>query len=215
MLNGLVYETLLGLHPTTLEYIPALATHWQISPDKMTFRFRIDPNARWSDGMPVTADDVVATWKLMVDKSLQDPARTLVFANFEQPVAESKYIVSRESQDRELAELPVLLGHVHLPGARAQERQRRGLHSRLQLQDAAGHRPLHRVGARTWSKGKSITIRRRKDYWAEKQRRNVGINNFDEIHQIVVRDRNLEFEMFKKGDSTTTSCNARRCGSRS
>ena len=50
------------LHPTTLEYIPVLATHWQISPDKLTYRFRINPNARWSDGQPVTADDVVATW---------------------------------------------------------------------------------------------------------------------------------------------------------
>ena len=38
------------------------------------------------------------------------------------------------------------------------------------------------------------------DYWAEKDRRNVGLNNFDEIRQIVVRDQNLAFEMFKKGD---------------
>src|SRR5262245_43794427 len=50
MLHGLVYETLLGMHPTTLEYIPALATHWQISADKRSFRFRLNPNARWSDG---------------------------------------------------------------------------------------------------------------------------------------------------------------------
>ena len=60
----------------------------------MTFRFRINPNARWSDGMPVTADDVVASWKLVIDKTLQDPARTLIYSNFEQPIAESKYIVS-------------------------------------------------------------------------------------------------------------------------
>src|SRR5581483_11742973 len=49
-------------------------------------------------------------------------------------------------------------------------------------------------------KGKAIHIRRRKDYWAEKQRRNVGTGNFDEIRFTVVRDRNLEFEMFKRGD---------------
>jgi microcin C transport system substrate-binding protein len=49
-------------------------------------------------------------------------------------------------------------------------------------------------------KGKSITLRRRKDYWAADQRRNVGLNNFDEIREIVVRDQNLAFEMFKKGD---------------
>ena len=54
--------------------------------------------------------------------------------------------------------------------------------------------------SRTWSRARAITIRRRKDYWAEKHRRNVGIDNFDEIQQVVVRDQNLEFEMFKKGD---------------
>ena len=94
MLHGLVYESLVGLHPTTLEYIPALASHWQISADKKSFRFRINPNARWSDGTPVTAEDVVSSWKLTVDKGLQDPARTLIFSNFEQPIAESKYIAS-------------------------------------------------------------------------------------------------------------------------
>src|SRR5262249_40218782 len=92
-LNSMVYETLLGLHPTTMEYIPALASHWQISEDKQTFRFRINPNARWSDGKPVISDDVVASWKLAVDKGLQDPARSLIYEKFEQPVPESKYIV--------------------------------------------------------------------------------------------------------------------------
>ena len=51
-IQTMVYEGLLGLHPTSLEYIPALATHWQISPDKLTYRFRIDPNARFSNGDP-------------------------------------------------------------------------------------------------------------------------------------------------------------------
>ncbi|PYR81761.1 MAG: hypothetical protein DMF87_04170 [Acidobacteria bacterium] len=46
MIGNMVYEALLSLHPNTLDYMPALATHWQISPDKMTFRYRIDPNAR-------------------------------------------------------------------------------------------------------------------------------------------------------------------------
>jgi microcin C transport system substrate-binding protein len=62
MIGSMAYETLLNLHPTTLDYMPVLATHWQISPDKLTYRFRLDPNARFSDGMPVTADDVVASW---------------------------------------------------------------------------------------------------------------------------------------------------------
>ena len=53
--------------------------------DRRTFRFRINPNARWSDGMPVVADDVVAGWRLSVDKSLQDPARNLIYSNWSRP----------------------------------------------------------------------------------------------------------------------------------
>ena len=67
---NMMYEGLLALDPTTLKYIPVLATHWQISPDKLTFRFRINPNARWSDGEPVVADDVVRTWVLYSDHNL-------------------------------------------------------------------------------------------------------------------------------------------------
>ena len=37
MVRDLCYETLLGVHSTTLEYIPRLATHWKISGDKTTY----------------------------------------------------------------------------------------------------------------------------------------------------------------------------------
>ena len=50
-------------------------------------------------------------------------------------------------------------------------------------------------------KGKSITVRRRKDYWGEKERRNTGLNNFDEVKIVVVKDPlALPVEMLKKGD---------------
>ena len=49
-------------------------------------------------------------------------------------------------------------------------------------------------------KGTSVSLRRRNDYWAEKYRVNVGQYNFDEYRTLVVRDQNLAFEMFKKGD---------------
>ena len=115
MLQNMPYES----YPTTLDYIPALATHWQVSPDKLTYRFRIDPNARFSDGVPVTADDVVASWAFVMDKGLQEPMSQLVFAKFDKPVAESKYIVRVHSNVLNWrnflyfsASLPILPAHV-------------------------------------------------------------------------------------------------------
>ena len=87
------------VHPATLRYIPSVATHWQISPDKLTYRFRINPNARFSDGTPVTSDDVVASYDFRMDPTLQDPMVQIVFGKINRPVAESKYIVRVQAKE--------------------------------------------------------------------------------------------------------------------
>ncbi len=197
----LAYETLISIHPTTLEYIPVLATHWQVGADKMTLRFRIDPNARFSDGTPVTAEDVVATWKLLVDPTVQDPYRNSVYNRFEQPVAESKYIVRIKSKEASWTAL-MYIASVEF-----------SIYPAHVLKDVTGAAMIkdwndkmlpgsgpYMVTPADLEKGKAIHIRRRTDYWADKYRRNIGLNNFDEIRDIVVRDRNLEFEMAKRGD---------------
>ena len=200
MIASMVYETLLTLHPNSLDYMPALATHWQISADKLTYRFRIDPNARWSDGQPVVADDVVATWSLAMDKGLQDPMQALVFGKFEKPVAESKYIVRVKSKDLNWRNflyfsqaLPILPSHIlkDVDGARYVKEYN------FKLLPGTGP---YEVREPDVIKGKSLAIRRRNNYWAENIRRNAGLNNFDEIREIVVRDQKLAVEMFKKGD---------------
>jgi len=199
MLHAMAYESLLGLHPTTLEYVPALATHWQTSPDKLTYRFRIDPNARWNDGKPVVADDVVATWKLNVDKTVQDPLRNSMYGKFEQPVAESKYIVRVKAKEANWTSLFYFSGMTIYPAHVLKDINGATYIREYNGKMLPGSGPYFVTPADV-DKGKSIRIKRRPDYWAEKYRRNVGGNNFDEVREIVVRDRNLEFEMLKKGD---------------
>jgi len=197
---SMAYETLLTLHPTTLQYMPQLATDWQIAPDKKTFRFRINPNARFSDGTPVTSDDVVASWKLVTDKTLQDPSHFETYSKFEPPINESKYIVSVKTKElgwqnfeNFAAELRIFPAHV------------------LKTTDGAAYLRDYNfkllpgsgpyiVNLEDVIKGKSVSLRRRKDYWAAKYRANAGQYNFDEIRFVVVRDYNLIFEMFKKGE---------------
>ena len=73
-LHSFIYESLLSYDPQRKEFVPRLATHWQIGEDKQTFRFRIDPNAKWSDGRKVTADDVVATVEHLKNPDRKDPS---------------------------------------------------------------------------------------------------------------------------------------------
>ncbi len=99
MVNSMSYESLLQVHPVTLEFMPGLATHWQISPDRRTYRFRINPKARWSDGHEVTSEDVVATLKLKTDPGIQDPSALFTFGKMQSPVAVSKYIVEVRAKE--------------------------------------------------------------------------------------------------------------------
>jgi microcin C transport system substrate-binding protein len=53
---------LLAGHPNTDEAIPALAISWAMSADGLTAYFRLDPNAKFTDGQPITADDYFFTF---------------------------------------------------------------------------------------------------------------------------------------------------------
>ncbi len=64
---------LLDVHPATEKFFPSLAREWAVGPDKKTVYFRLDPDARWSDGVPVTADDYVYMLKLYRAPGIVDP----------------------------------------------------------------------------------------------------------------------------------------------
>ena len=68
-----MYFTLVLRHPVTDRFIPWMATHWSVQDDQRTIYFRLDPDARFSDGERVTADDYVFTWNMMRSDHTVDP----------------------------------------------------------------------------------------------------------------------------------------------
>ena len=200
VLGNLVYETLLVMDPTTLDYIPALATHWQLSPDKSTYRYRINPSARWADGQPVTAEDVVASWTFWVDKGINAPDVYVALQKFDKPVAESKYIVRVKAAQPGWRNFMYFSNFLFILPAHVIKNLNGADYVRdYNYKMVPGSGP-YAVAESDVEKGKTIHIRRRTNYWAEKARRNAGLYNFADIQVLVVRDRNLEFEMFKRGD---------------
>lgn len=65
LLEGLVAEDPVDLHP-----VPGVAERWEVSPDGLTYTFHLRPDARWSDGTPVTAADFIGSWRRMLTPSL-------------------------------------------------------------------------------------------------------------------------------------------------
>jgi peptide/nickel transport system substrate-binding protein len=59
---GLTYIGLVGVSPITDEVEPELAESWEISDDKLKITFKLKPKLRWSDGQPLTIDDVIFSY---------------------------------------------------------------------------------------------------------------------------------------------------------
>lgn len=60
---GLIYEGLITQNGETGELEPGIADSWEFSSDQRHLRFHLRPNARWSDGVSLTADDVIFSFR--------------------------------------------------------------------------------------------------------------------------------------------------------
>ena len=185
---------LIGIHPNTENIIPELATHWAYGADKKTMYFKLDPEARWSDGHPVTADDFVYTLEFM----------------------RSKHIVAPWYNDyytKEIDRVIVYDDHTFaIVGTKAQP----DLHLKITIGPTPRHFYCelddHFVRDYNWKiapntgpyqmtkfrKGRYILFERKKDWWARDRRYFKHRFNVDRVRFTVIRDFNLQWEYFKK-----------------
>ena len=66
-----VYDTLVE-PDADLQMRPALAESWDVTPDQLTWTFHLRPGVRFHDGSPLTADDVVFTYRRIIDEELSN-----------------------------------------------------------------------------------------------------------------------------------------------
>jgi peptide/nickel transport system substrate-binding protein len=76
---GLTYVGLLDDNPITAELTPELAESWEISPDKLKITFKLKPDLKWSDGQPLTVDDVIFTYnQIYLNNEIPVPVRDVL-----------------------------------------------------------------------------------------------------------------------------------------
>ncbi|HUR45026.1 MAG TPA: peptide ABC transporter substrate-binding protein [Candidatus Saccharimonadales bacterium] len=66
-IGSALWEGLMRLDPKTATPVPALAERWEISPDGKIYTFYMRTNAFWSTGQPITAEDIVYSWRRVAD----------------------------------------------------------------------------------------------------------------------------------------------------
>lgn len=199
VIRDLCYESLLDRHGDTLDYIPRLATHWSISDNGQTYRYRINPRAHWADGRPVVAADVVSTWRLLMNKGILQPVQQVIFGKFDDPVAVSKYIVEVRCHDDSPSNFQAFSGMPILPAHEIGDIEAADFLADFQFRAVTGSGP-YSLGEADIRPGRSLTFRQRAGYWGEGERFAVGQYNFDIVRLVSTEDSVLGLEKTKKGE---------------
>jgi microcin C transport system substrate-binding protein len=189
---GLIYDSLTYHSPDEpfTEY-GLLAEKIDKAPDNSYVRFILNPKARFHDGTPVTADDVIFTFNILLEKG--DPMYRHYYADVAQVVAEDKLKVRFDFKHKDNRELPLILGQIQvLPKHWWATRD----FGKGGLEPPLGSGP-YQIGK--VSPGSSVRFERVKDWWAKDLPVSRGLYNFDTIQIDYYRDTQVALEAFKAG----------------
>ncbi len=189
---GLTYDTLTvqsadeafteyGLFAETIE-TPA---------DRSWVQFALRAEARWHDGKPVTADDLLFSFQTLREKGA--PFYRFYYASVERAEKIDERTVRFVFKPGDNRELPLILGQLPvLPKHYWEGRE----FDRTTLEPPLGSGP-YRI--KSFEPGRRIVYERVADYWGKDLAVNRGRNNFDVMSYDYYRDRTVELEAFKAG----------------
>src|SRR5271163_4536435 len=153
--------------------------------------FALNPAARFSDGTPVTADDVVFSWQLLRDHGR--PNHRTYYSKVAKAEVLDPRTVRFDFADTGDRELPLILGLMPVLPKHAID-VATFENSTLAKPIGSGPYVVADVNA-----GRSVTFKRDPNYWGRNLPINRGLWNFDEVRFDFYRDDNAYFEAFKAG----------------
>ncbi|MFG1398466.1 extracellular solute-binding protein [Roseixanthobacter pseudopolyaromaticivorans] len=166
-----------------------LAQSVETDPQRSFVTFTLDPRARFSDGTPVTADDVVFSYQLLREKGR--PNHRLYYGK----IARAEILAERvvrfdfQSPDREL---PLIMGLMPVFARHATDPAK---FEETSLKPPLGSGPYKVVAVEP---GASVTLAKDPSYWGRDLPTNRGFNNFSQLRFDYFREQNSEFEAFKR-----------------
>ncbi len=188
-----VFETLMGrsgAEPFT-EY-GLLAESIDVTDDRQTFTFKIRPEAKFSDGSPVTSADVQFSLE-----TLRDHGRPNFKNNFSKitkiDVVDDHTITFH--QDKGDRELPMIIGLMSILSKKSWEGKN---FEETSIAPIIGSGPYIFGEIKP---GEMISYKKNPDYWGKNLPFNKGLWNFDQFRFDYYKDANAAFEAFKKGDA--------------
>lgn len=195
MRSGLVYESLMQNswdEPFTLYGI--LAESVEIAQDRSWVAFNIRPEAKWNDGIPVTAADVVWTFNTLTTQGA--PFFKAYWHDVTEVVSESEKRVKFKFGVTGNAELPLIIAEMAILPKHYWTQEGRSF-DQSSLEPPLGSGP-YKVS--TIDAGRSITYERAENWWGKDLPFFNGMYNFDTIKYDYYRDANVALEAFFAGE---------------
>lgn len=192
-MGGLVFESLLtgNLEEPTTAY-GLLAEDVEVAPDKLSATFRIRPQARFHDGTPVLAADVVHSYEMLVGK-LAAPQFRVIYAEVRRVQAVSERVVRFDFASPN-PELPLVVGGMAV-FSRQWGAGKPFDQITTEVPIASG--PYKIANPRL---GRDITYERDANYWGRDLAVRRGHFNFDRVTYKIYLDETARFEGLKAGE---------------
>jgi microcin C transport system substrate-binding protein len=196
--GGLLYDSLMEQstdEPSTSHALIADAIKYPA--DFSSATYRINPNARWHDGKPITAEDVIWSFETLKANS---QLYNRYYANVVEAVAISEREVEFRFDQKGNRELPHIIGDLAvLPkhwweGTDASGNKRDITRPTLEIPLGSGPYKIA-----SFKPGAEIVWERVRDYWAKDVPVKVGRSNFDRIRYTYFLDSNAAWQAFTKG----------------
>ena len=196
--GGLLYDTLMqqSISEPSTSY-PLIADAFRYPDDYSSATYRLNPAARFHDGTPITAEDVVWSFEKLKEIS---QLYNRYYVNVTEAVAVSEREVEFRFDQVGNRELPHIMGDLAvLPkhwweGVDASGKKRDITQPTLEAPLGSG---AYRI--QSFRPGSEIVWTRVEDYWAADVAVNVGRNNFDRRRFTYFQDDNAAWQAFTKG----------------
>jgi microcin C transport system substrate-binding protein len=163
----------------------------ELPADKMWVAFELRPKAMFSDGSPVTAEDVAWTFRQLVAQGR--PGFRIQMADVKDVAVENPRRVVFHFRSNENRELPLILGGLPVLPAHFFD----GRDFSKPLNDPPIGSGPYRIAS--FELGRDVTYTRRPDWWAADAPTGKGTNNFDRVRIEYFRDTTVAMEAFKAG----------------
>ncbi len=188
-----IYDTLMVQNPDEpFTMYGLLAEGIRLDPDRQWIEFDLDPDARFHDGEPVDASDVIFSFETLTEKG--QPFYAAYYADVRDVRAVDEDTVHIDLADSDSRELPLILGQLPILPAHYWE----GRDFERPTRDALLGSGPYRI--ETVEPGRRIVYECVDDYWGRDLPVNRGRHNIDRLIYDYYRDQTVALEAFKAGN---------------